>query len=43
VVCSAVPYVLGGKVNGLNGSGLVLTNGSVTLGVPRRSSLSHRR
>jgi len=34
VVCSAVPYVLGGKVNGLNGSGLVLTNGSVTLGVP---------
>ena len=34
VSCAAVPYILGGKVNGLNGSGLVLTNGAQTLAVP---------
>ncbi len=34
VSCTAVPYTLGGKVNGLNGSGLVLTNGAQTLAVP---------
>ncbi len=33
--CVPVPYTLGGTVNGLNGSGLVLTNGAQTLAVPQ--------
>ncbi|MTW12416.1 hypothetical protein GM658_17550 [Pseudoduganella eburnea] len=35
VTCVPVPYILGGKINGLNGTGLVLNNGSVTVSVPQ--------
>jgi hypothetical protein len=33
VSCAAVPYILGGSVSGLKGSGLVLANGALTLAV----------
>jgi hypothetical protein len=35
VTCVPVPYILGGTVNGLNGSGLVLNNGAQTVSVPQ--------
>jgi hypothetical protein len=33
VSCTPVPYVLGGTVTGLKGTGLVLNNGALTVGV----------
>lgn len=36
--CTPVPYILGGKVIGLKGSGLVLTNGPQTLAVPANAT-----
>jgi N-acetylneuraminic acid mutarotase len=38
VTCSDKPYTLGGSITGLNGSGLVLANGTDTLTVPVNST-----
>jgi 6-phosphogluconolactonase (cycloisomerase 2 family) len=41
VSCTAQPFVLGGTITGLNGSGLVLTNGTETLSVPANAANFH--